>query len=94
MRIDCGKYILLTDVNENMWIEEKFMGKDKDDNPKESTRRVSGYLTKFHQLADDFTHKYICGGDEENIYEVLANLKEAEQEIKIIAESYKKYLDL
>ena len=62
MRIDCGKYILLTDSIENMWIEEKFNGKDKN-KPKESTR-VSGYV-KFHQLVRFCTN--MCGGDEENI---------------------------
>ena len=44
MKIDCGKYILQTDSFKNMWIEEKYMGETKDKEPKEATRRVSGYL--------------------------------------------------
>lgn len=88
MKIDCGKYILQTDSFKNMWIEEKYMGETKDKEPKESTRRVSGYLMNIHDLAQDFMEKGFYGADVDNMNDLLAKLRMLQDEIDIIANKY------
>lgn len=94
MRIDCGKYILNTDQNENMWIEEKFIGKDKNKNEKESTRMVAGYLRTFESLAKDFLKKKVASVESEQLIDVLNALKQAELEIDGIYIKYKEELSI
>jgi hypothetical protein len=89
MKIECGKYILLTDSLENMWIKEKYMGETKDGQPKESTRRVSGYLTKIDSLAHDFLNKGLYGADVDNMNDLLAKMVELQRDIDEICKKYK-----
>ena len=90
MRIECGDYVLQTDSMENMWIEEKFIGETKDKKPKESFRRVSGYLTRFSDLAEDFIHKELCKSGADDMKQVVIDLSKAEQTIRDLADCYKK----
>lgn len=89
MRIECGNYILMTDSCCNIWIEEKYMGKDKEDNPKEYTKRITGYLHDFSSLTKDFLNKKLCGSDAENMVDVLNELNIAKKEIDEIYNRYK-----
>ena len=72
-----------------MWIEEKYMGETKDGEPKESIRRVSGYMTKIDNLTKDFLEKRLYGSDETEIVGVLEQLKQAQKDIIAIADKYK-----
>ena len=89
MKIECGKYILLTDSLKNMWIEEKYMGETKSGQPKEYTRRVSGYVNKIDKLANDFMNKGFYGADVDNVKDLLAKLVELQQDIDTICKKYK-----
>jgi len=93
MKIDCGKYILNTDANRNMWIEEKFTGKDAKGNDIESTRRVAGYLSNFNELSSDFLKNKLCAADSDNLIDVLIVLRHAEDEIDVIFNRYKEELE-
>lgn len=88
MDINCGKYILKIDQYKNMWIEEKYMGENKDGEPKEYVRRVSGYLTNIHNLTQDFLEKRLYGSDETEIVGVLEQLKQAQLDIDLIVKKY------
>ena len=92
MKIDCGKYILQTDSFKNMWIEEKYMGETKDKEPKEATRRVSGYLNNIESLSKDFLEKKLYGSDEEQIVNVMNELKQAQNDIDLIVKKYKEVI--
>ena len=61
MDIECGKYTLKTDQYKNMWIDEKYMGETKDGVPKESVKRVSGYMTNISNLTQDFLENVYMG---------------------------------
>ena len=89
MKIECGKYILLTDSLENMWIEEKYMGETKDGQPKEYTRRVSGYVNKIDKLANNFINRGFYGADVDNMNDLLEKLVELQQDIDTICKKYK-----
>ena len=88
MYIECGKYTLKTDQYKNMWIDEKYMGETKDGVPKESIRRVSGYMTNISNLTQDFLEKRLYGSDETEIVGVLEQLKQAQEDINLIAKQY------
>ena len=49
MNIEAGDYILKSD-GLSMWIEQKYIGKNKSNEETEYTRRVTGYFPTFQML--------------------------------------------
>ena len=88
MDIECGKYTLKTDQYKNMWIDEKYMGETKDGVPKESVKRVSGYMTNISNLTQDFLEKRLYGSDDTEIVGVLEQVKQAQEDINLIDKQY------
>ena len=92
MKITHGKYTLVTDSLKNMWIEETYTGKTKDEQEKEYTKRITGYFQDFSSLARDFLKKELCSSDAELVKNALVTLQHAENEIENIYSRYKEEL--
>lgn len=96
MKIDCGKYVLYTDANENHWIEElydyKVKNKEGIEEDKQGYRRVAGFVGTFEALARDFLKRKLSSDESDCLEKVLDNLVLAEREIDEIYLKYKNEL--
>lgn len=58
MDVRIGKYILKSD-GYSLWVEEEYVGKDKNGKEKKQTRRVAGYAYSLDNLIHQFvSHKH------------------------------------
>lgn len=86
MKIEVGNYIINSE-GRSMWIEEKFIGKTRNKEERESVRRVTGYLTSFKALLMDFAEMKIKTSDAKTVEELLSDMAKAEEDLISIAKA-------
>lgn len=84
MKIKVGKYTLRTEDQFSMWIEEEFHGKDRLGRPRVYTRRISGYHKDFKSLLETFCQRRICCSDAQDMKELLTDLNQIYQDMKVL----------
>lgn len=92
MNIETEKYILKGD-GLCMWIEQKYIGKDRKGNEKISTRRVTGYLTSFDQLLKSFVNRKTRGLDSQGMTSLLEDVSKIEEDLNELADGIGKALE-
>lgn len=92
MNIEAGDYILKSD-GLSMWIEQKYIGKNKSNEETEYTRRVTGYFPTFQMLLQNFVQHKARGSEAANMQEILADLAAVEKDLHVLAEGIGKELD-
>lgn len=78
MEIRVGQFILKSDTM-CFWIEEEYIGKDKNKKDKLMTRRVAGYASNYSNLLRQFTdhkHKAIGAGTMTKLIRELKQIAE------------------
>lgn len=86
MTVRTGKYILRSD-RFGLWIEEEFIGKDKNGKERTSTRQVAGFCTSFDSLIEDFLDKKIKDSDAQGFEEAIKAISDATKEAKEIVKA-------
>ena len=81
MKIQIGKFTLRSDQY-SYWVEEEYIGKDaKTGKEKKQTKRVAGYSTTLEQLYRSFVQHKFRSSEAETVKELIADLKQVEQDI-------------
>lgn len=83
MEIRVGNFILKSD-GFCFWIEEEYLGKDKNDKEKKQTRRVAGYATSLDNLIHQFVaHKHKAIGAD-TMTKLIRELKQIAEDTEAV----------
>lgn len=86
MEIRVGRFILKSDTM-CLWIDEEYIGTDKDKKPKKMTRRVAGYASSYANLLRQFTdHKHKAIGAD-TMTKLIRELKQIAEDTAQINEA-------
>lgn len=86
MEIRVGRFTLKSDER-CFWVEEKYIGKDKDKKDKLMTRRVAGYASSYANLLRQFTdHKHKAIGAD-TMTKLIRELKQVAEDTSQINEA-------